>query len=69
MNKKESKNISKSFLIGSKKYNNLDSIDKIKILIKIEKKLKYKLTSNEAENIFKNNYKNFTKKLNLILKK
>jgi acyl carrier protein len=69
MNKKESKNISKGFFIGSKKYNNLDSIDKIKILIKIEKKLKYKLTSNEAENIFKNNYKNFTKKLNLILKK
>jgi acyl carrier protein len=69
MNNKESKNISKSFLIGSKKYNNLDSIDKIKILVKIEKKLKYKLTSNEAENIFKNNYKNFAKKLNLILKK
>ena len=35
----------------------------------ITEKLKYKLTSNEAENIFKNNYKNFTKKLNLILKK
>ncbi len=50
-------------------YSHLDSLGKIKILIKTEKKLNIKLNSDEIENIFNGNYNNFLKKLSLIFLK
>jgi len=67
MNLKEAELIVKNKIKVTKNiYSHLDSLGKIKILIKTEKKLNIKLNSDEIENIFNGNYNNFLKKLSLI---
>jgi acyl carrier protein len=70
MNLKEAELIVKNKIKVTKNiYSHLDSLGKIKILIKTEKKLNIKLNSDEIENIFNGNYNNFLKKLSLIFLK
>jgi acyl carrier protein len=70
MNLKEAELIVKNKIKVTKDiYSHLDSLGKIKILIKTEKKLNIKLNSDEIENIFNGNYNNFLKKLSLIFLK
>jgi hypothetical protein len=70
MNLKEAELIVKNKIKITKDiYSHLDSLGKIKILIKTEKKLNIKLNSDEIENIFNGNYNNFLKKLSLIFLK
>lgn len=70
MNLKEAELIVKNKIKVTKDiYSHLDSLGKIKILIKTEKKLNIKINSDEIENIFNGNYNNFLKKLSLIFLK
>jgi acyl carrier protein len=70
MNLKEAESIVKNKIKITKDiYSHLDSLGKIKILIKTEKTLSIKLNSDEIEKIFNGNYNNFLKKLSLIFQK
>ena len=55
--------------INKQKYNKSDSLEKIKILMNIEKKLKIKLSGNQINKIFNKGYENFLKNLFLIINK
>mgnify|MGYP001265331771 CR=1 FL=1 len=57
------KKIEKKLNINKQKYTKSDSLEKIKILMNIEKKLKVKLSEIEINKIFKGNYENFFKNL------
>lgn len=57
------KEIEKKLNINKQKYTKSDSLEKIKILMNIEKKLQIKLSENQINKIFKGNYENFFKNL------
>ena len=57
------KEIEKKLNIKKQKYTKSDSLEKIKILMNIEKKLQIKLSENQINKIFKGNYENFFKNL------